>query len=63
MTKYKEAKQEFRLGNYDKAWEIAKSDETLSPNATKEKWLSFMAKVIVEEVEQHLANENLKFAD
>lgn len=37
-----EAKEVFKTGNIDKAWEIAKQDEGLLPEITKEQWIEWI---------------------
>lgn len=41
-TTHLQAKEIFKAGDINKAWEIAKKDEGLLPEITKEKWIKWM---------------------
>lgn len=43
---YLEAERIARTGDFERAWEIAKQDEGMNPDVTKEQWISFIKDMI-----------------
>jgi len=47
-TTHNQAIEILKNGNEQEAWEVAKQDEGLLPEVTKEQWLDFAKKVLAE---------------
>lgn len=45
-TTHLQAKEIFKTGDINKAWEVAQQDEGLLPEITKEMWVEWMSKLI-----------------
>ncbi len=61
MTIFNKALKLLNDGYPDLAWELAKKDESLNDNVTKEQWCSYAANVLLIRKDALLASNNINY--